>query len=180
MDTPFSIRDSRQLRAFTGLTEEQSEKSEKTFEEVCEGERKLRYEEAARKGGRKRKPGGGRKGKSETTASKIPFLLFHLKEYPTFDVLGGIFDLARSEACENIHKLLPILYESLERMGVVPHRGFHDFDEMKKILADNMDKIIMDTTERPHEKPKDGEKRRSLYGGKKKTYDQKHRHNFHG
>ena len=171
MITPFSIRDSRQLRAFTGLTEEQLEKLEKTFEEVYEEERKQIYEEAVRKGERKRKPGGGRKGKLPTMKLKILFLLFYLKEYPTFDILGGMFGLARSKAHKNMHKLMPILYKTLENMEVVPRRDFENVEEMREALTDtDMDKIIIDATERPHHRPKDSEKQRSLYSGKKKCH----------
>ena len=171
MNTPFSIRDSRQLRAFTGLTEEQFKKLEKTFEEVYDDERKQIYEEAVRKGERKRKAGGGRKRKLLTTKLKILFLLFYLKEYPTFDVLGGIFGLARSKAKTNMNDLLPILHKTLEKMGVVPRRDFEDIKEMREALADadmDMDKIIIDVTERPHQRPENSEKQRSLYSGKKK------------
>lgn len=168
MNIPFSIRDSRQFKAFTGLTEEQFEKLEKTFEEVYDEGRKQRYEEEVRKGERKRKAGGGQKGKLPMMKEKLFFLLFYLKVYPSFDILGGIFDLSRSNARENIDRLMPILHKTLERMGVVPRRDFDDVEEMKKMLGDNIDKIIIDTTERPHQRPEDSEKQRSLYSGKKK------------
>jgi hypothetical protein len=63
---------------------------------------------------------------------------------------------------------MPIIYKSLEKMGVVPRRDFDDIDDMGKVLGDNIDKIIIDTTERPRQRPKDSEKQRSLYSGKKK------------
>jgi hypothetical protein len=75
MNTPFSIRDSRQFRAFTGLTEERFEKSEKVFEEAWHEERELRYEEELRKEERKRKPGGGQKGKLPTMKLKLFFFV---------------------------------------------------------------------------------------------------------
>lgn len=167
MTTPFSIRDSRQFKAFTGMSEEQFEKLEKVFEEVYDGILKEKYDESAREGERKRKPGGGRKRTLLTTKSKIFFLLFYLKVYPSADVLGGIFGMSRSAADDNIDDFLPILYKTLEKMGVLPHRSFDDAEEMKKVLRNNMDKIIIDVTERPHHRPKDGEKQRSLYSGKK-------------
>jgi len=61
-----------------------------------------------------------------TTKLKILFLLFYLKEYQIFDILGGIFGLARSKVHDNIYKIIPIPYRTLERMGVVPHRNFDD------------------------------------------------------
>jgi len=112
--------------------------------------------------------GGCKRKKLVTSESKILFLLFYLKEYPSFDILGGMFGMSRSGANDDVHEFLPILYETLARMGVAPHRSFDDVEEMKKILKKkNIDKIIIDATERPHQRPKDSEKQRSLYSGKK-------------
>ncbi|MCK7578691.1 MAG: transposase family protein [Chromatiales bacterium] len=35
--------------------------------------------------------------------------MFYLKTYPTFDVLGGLFDMSPAKAQENVIQLLPIL-----------------------------------------------------------------------
>jgi hypothetical protein len=40
---------------------------------------------------------------------KLLFVLYYYKTYPTFDVLGTQFNMARSKANENLHKLWPIL-----------------------------------------------------------------------
>ena len=41
----------------------------------------------------------GKKGKLPTAHEKLTFLLYYLKVYPTFDVLGTQFGLNRSKAC---------------------------------------------------------------------------------
>ena len=46
-------------------------------------------------------------------AEKLQFVLYYYKTYPTFDVLGTQFAMARSRAHENLHKLSPILYDTL-------------------------------------------------------------------
>jgi hypothetical protein len=61
-----------------------------------------------------RQPGGGSKGKPPTLADKLLFVLYYSKPYPTFDVLGTQFDMVRSKANKNLHKLslsyMPPLY----------------------------------------------------------------------
>jgi hypothetical protein len=168
MSTILSIRDSRQLKALTGASEEQFEKLKEKFGEVYEDLRRKAYEEAVRRGERKRKRGGGRKGALPTSDDKLLFLLFYLKSYPTFDVLSSVSDMSRSKACENIHNLLPILYETLSRIGVLPHREFANVEKMKEVF-ENIEQIIIDATERPHHRPKNNEKQSSMFSGKKKN-----------
>lgn len=169
MSRTFIIRDSRQLRAMTGVSEGQFEALKKNFDEVYEEQKQKEYEEAVERGERKRKRGGGRKGNLSTIEDKLLFVLFYLKVYPTFDVLAGFFGMSRSKACENLHKLIPVLNETLARLGVLPYRNFDSVDEMKKAFGD-IDKIIIDATERSHQRPKDDEKQSDMYSGKKKTH----------
>lgn len=169
MAATFSIRNSRQLKAITGVSEEQFEKLEEKFGEVHEDLRRKAYEEAVERGERKRKMGGGSKGALPTIYDKLLFLLYYLKCYPTFDVISSVFNMSPSKACENIHKLLPVFYETLSRIDVLPHRNFENFKEMKKAF-ENIDQIIIDATERPHQRPKNSEKQSSMYSGKKKGH----------
>ncbi|GBC59258.1 hypothetical protein DENIS_0194 [Desulfonema ishimotonii] len=76
--------------------------------------------------------------------------------------------MSRSKACENFHKLLPVLHETLSRIGVLPHRNFKNVKKMKEIFK-NIEQIIIDATERPHHRPKNNEKQSSMYSGKKKN-----------
>ena len=102
MISTFLIRDPRQLRALTGVSEEQFEKSEEKFGEVYEDLRQRAYEEAVERGERKRKRGGGRKGSLPTIGDKLLFILYYLKNYPTVDVISCFFNMSRSKACENL------------------------------------------------------------------------------
>ena len=165
----FIIRDSRQLRAITGVSDDQFETLKKAFEEVYEEIKQEEYEKAVERGERKRKRGGGRKGNLPTIEDKLLFVLFYLKVYPTFDVLALNFGMSRSKACENLHNLLPILAKTLLNLGFLPERKFDTVDEMKKAFKD-IDKIIIDVTERLHQRPKDNEKQSEMYSGKKKTH----------
>ncbi len=120
----FMIRDKRQFKALTGLSWEQFEKLRDFFAGVYEEILQKAYEEAVGRGERKRKRGGGRKSRLPTAGEKLFFVLYYLKVYPTFDVFAAVFGMSRSKACENLHRLLPILHETLRRIGVVPKRRF--------------------------------------------------------
>ena len=103
MSVIFSIRDSRLMKAVTGVSEEQFDVLEKAFGAVYEEKKQKAYETAVKRGERKRKRGGGRKGALPEIGDKQLFVQFYLKVYPTFDVLSAFFGLSRSKACENIH-----------------------------------------------------------------------------
>ena len=51
------------------------------------------------------------------------FILFYLKTYPTFDVLGATFGLPRSKAYEHAHRLAKALECCLRTLGVLPTRA---------------------------------------------------------
>ncbi|MCP4345691.1 MAG: transposase family protein [Desulfobacterales bacterium] len=169
MTVLFMIRDDRQFKALTGVSREQFEKLGKFFAGVYEEMLQKAYEEAVGRGERKRKRGGGRKGRLPTVEEKLFFVLYYLKVYPTFDVFAGVFGMSRSKACENLHKLMPILHETLRRIGVVPERQFVCVGELRKICA-GIDDIIIDVVERAHRRPGDAEKQSSMYSGKKKMH----------
>jgi len=172
MAATLSIRDSRQLKALTGVSEDRFEKLKEKFGETYENIQETAYKEAVRCGERKRKRGGGRKGALPAISDKLMFLLFYLKTYPTFDVIASVFNMSRSKACENFHRLLPVLYETLSDIGTLPRRSFDSVEEMKKAF-ENIDYIIIDATERIHHRSKNSKKQSSTYSGKKKKTPQK-------
>ncbi len=83
---------------------------------------------------RRRRPGGGRKGQLPSTENKLFFILFYLKNYPTFDVLGFIFDLNPSNAEENVKKLLPILKRAQSKLSVLPKRSLKTDSELEEAI----------------------------------------------
>jgi hypothetical protein len=46
-------------------------------------------------------------------AEKLLFVLYYYKTYPTVEVLGTQFAIGRSKAQANLHKLSPIVYDTL-------------------------------------------------------------------
>lgn len=160
------MKGERQTRALTGVPTEKLATLEDAFCLAWEDEKERAYREGLNKGERERKPGGGQKGKLPTVHDKLIFVLYYLKVYPTFDVMGAQFEMNRSKACENVHKLLPILYKALENLGVMPHREFKTVEEFRA-ACDWVDDLLIDATERPHRRPSDAAEQEKLYSGKK-------------
>lgn len=161
------IRDERQMRALTGLPPDKFTLLVTAFAKTLQEEKERRYQEQVAQGQRQRKLGGGQKGKLPTPEDKVRFLLYYLKVYPTFDVLGAQFGLGRAKACENVHALLPILYKTLVALGVMPTREFKTVEEFRT-ACQGLDKLLIDATERPHCRPTEDEEQREMYSGKKK------------
>ncbi len=168
------IRDDRHMRALTGLSQAQFDELLPTFTEVYLTKRQADYEQAVQAGERQRKPGGGRKGQLPTLADKLLFVLYYYKDYPTFDVLGTQFKLARSKAHTNLYLLTPFLHETLVKLGMMPHREFKTVAELTLAL-NGVDQIIIDATERAYRRPQEAEQQREHYSGKKTPYAQEHR-----
>ena len=166
------IRDDRQMRALTGLPHEKIDVLENAFTEVYHEEQQRAYEEGLAAGKRQRKPGGGRKGKLASIRDKLLFLLYYLKVYPTFDVMGVQFGMSRSKACENVHKLMPILYKTLVRLDVLPYREFSSVEEFIT-ACQGIEKLLIDVTERLHRRPQDGDQQSEMYSGKKRNIPSK-------
>ena len=169
------IRDNRQIKALTGLSQAQFDHLLPFFSAIYEATQQKTYEEGVASGTRRRKPGGGSKGKLPTIADKLQFILYYYKTYPTFDVLGTHFDLARSKAHENLHKLSPILYDTLVHLDLMPYRELSTPEEVKAALHGG-DRLLIDATERAYHRSQDDATQREHYSGKKTAYVEKYGH----
>ena len=127
-----SVRSERQLKSATGLGKQEFEKLLQAFEQAMIENSDEKYLQNRNK--RSRRPGGGRKGKLETPENKVFFILFYLKIYPTFDVLGLVFDLNPSKAEENVKKRLPILKRAQSKLNVLPRRILKIGSELEDAL----------------------------------------------
>jgi hypothetical protein len=168
------IRNERQFKAITGLTFEEFDKMVPVFAEELEKQKKEDYKKNRKN--RKRRPGGGRKGVLSTPELQLFFILFYLKNYPTFDLLAAIFNISLSNAQENVKKLLPILIRTEKRLNVLPHRHFNPKFEGEEKLPEEQEKseeiqrIDIDATERRCQRPKHQRKQKNYYSGKKKAH----------
>ena len=159
--------DERQFKALTGLTRIAFYRLLPIF---IQSHIEIRLEEYEKNiDCRQRKPGGGQKGRLNTMEKKLFFILYYLKVYPTFDVLGDRFGLDRSKACTNVHNLLPVLLHALDKADVLPARQFETVEEMQAAFAD-IAALLIDATERPRQRPKDNPAQQEHYSGKKKRH----------
>jgi hypothetical protein len=160
------IRDDRQMKALTGLSQDQFNHLLPVFSDIYHATQQKTYEEGITSGTRVRKPGGGCKGKLPTMAEKLLFVLYYYKTYPTFDVLGTQFDMVRSKANENLHKLSPLLYDTLVHLELMPYRELTTPEELKVALQGG-DRLLIDATERAYHRSQDDAKQREHDSGKK-------------
>lgn len=160
------IRDDRQMRSLTGLSLTQFDILLEVFTKIYHQIQWQAYQEGMLAGTRQRRPGGGQKGALPRMKDKLLFVLYYFKVYPTFDVLGTQFNMARSKANENLHKLVPVLYQTLVHLEVMPQREFATPDELLEALA-GLDTILIDVTERNYRRPQADQEQREHYSGKK-------------
>jgi DDE superfamily endonuclease/Helix-turn-helix of DDE superfamily endonuclease len=157
--------DPRAMKALTGLSYQEFTDLLGTFE-------KAYLDEQRRKPNRQRKVGGGKKGKLPTMESKLFFILFYLKAYPTFDVLGFMTDRDRGKCCRSVHLLLKALKKALGREIVLPERKIRTVEEFLEKFPEAKD-VFFDGTERRIERPKNKKRQTKLYSGKKKANTRK-------
>jgi hypothetical protein len=122
---------------------------------------------------RKRKAGAGRKHTLETAEQKLFYMLFYMKCYPTFDVAAFFFGVDKSQAKRWVDELRVILEKSLGKAMVLPVRKIRSVKEfLERFPA--VKELLIDGTERPVQRPKNKQKQKERYSGKKKKHTQKH------
>lgn len=118
---------------------------------------------------RKRQPGGGRKATLETHAHKLFWILFYYKVYPTFRLAQVLFQLDKKNLNWWLRYLEPVLWQTLGHKLDLPvvkakHLG------MVIEVCPALKEFIVDCTERTINRPKDNEKQKHYYSGKKKRH----------
>ena len=160
------IRDDRQMKALTGLSQDQFDHLLPFLSALYETTQQKTYAEGVASGTRRRKPGGGSKGKRPTMTEQWQFVLSYYKTYPTFDVLGTHFAMARSKAHENLHTLSPLLYDTLVHLDLMPYRELSTPEALKAAWQGG-DRLLIDATERAYHRSQDAAKQREHDSGKK-------------
>jgi|GEM_PF-1031464 len=122
---------------------------------------------------RQRAVGGGRKPRLLGIQEKLFFILFYFKCYPTFDLAGIIFDLHCSQTHEWMHRLQPILEETLGKKMVLPERKLDSIEAFLERFPE-VKRVMIDGTERPVQRPHDTEAQTANYSGKKKRHTRNH------
>ena len=116
---------------------------------------------------RQRQYGGGKPESTLITIEdKLLFILYYVKVYPLQEILAFEFDMVQSTANEWIHILSGVLQKALDHGGYLPER---DPKQLETVLESEPESIYgIDGTERPRQRPRDAEKHKHYYSGKKK------------
>lgn len=121
---------------------------------------------------RERSIGGGRKGFVPSASDKLFFILFYYKCYPTYDVLAFFYDCNRSNAMRRQKLLSGILQATLGKKLVLPKRQLKNVKDFLKAFPEAKE-VFIDGTERPIQRPKDKERQKANYSGKKHRHTRK-------
>lgn len=114
----------------------------------------------------KRLPSGGHQGVLNTPRKRLFFVLYYLKTYPTFDVLGFHFGLSAGHAHDFIETYLTVLESALNTLTVLPPRHFKDVADFTQAV-ERYDEVIIDGVEMPCVRPRDLDQQKDRYSGKK-------------
>jgi hypothetical protein len=163
------LKNPRLTSALTGLTPKEFTNLLPTFTEVLARRMKQQHNDNPDK---QRAFGGGRKGFLPTATDKFFFILFYYKCYPTYDVLSFLFDCDRSCACRRQFYLSGILEATLGKKMALPKRQLKNIEDFFKAFPEAKE-VFIDGTERPIQRPKDSQRRKVNYSGKKKRHTRK-------
>lgn len=127
--------------------------------------------ERQKKQKRQRRVGGGRKPTLGTMADRLLFILFYLKTYPLQEVQAFLFNMSQGQANEWIHRLAAILKAALADLNYLPER---EGKRLAEILQEDEPLFFaQDGCERRRQRPKDNDKQKEYYSGKKKAHTMK-------
>lgn len=150
--------------SLTGLTKSEFDALLPAFEKAEEEYMKEKNMDKERK----RKPGGGRRPKLRTAGERLFFILFYLKTYLLQQVIAVLFCMSLSQTNLWIHRLSDVLKRALGEGSYLPERNpAASEDALKKCPGLS---FIIDGTERRIQRPKDQEKQKIFYSGKKKCH----------
>lgn len=154
------------FKSFTGLTVKAFAELFPAFRQAYQGQLDRRDEQ--REEPRERQPGGGRKGALTTLEDKLVFILCYFRLYPVQVLQGYLFGMGQSQANEWIHRLTPVLNQALGYEQQLPARQSRDIEQV--LAACPGLEFIIDGAERPIRRPKDPDRQRDNYSGKKKRH----------
>jgi transposase len=117
---------------------------------------------------RKRAIGGGASHRLDER-NRLLLALIWLRVYPTYEVLGFIFNLHKSNVSRKLKPILDILSEHLEIEW--PDKTERRKKSLNEFMQDFPDvTVIVDATEQPTYRPTDRDTQKRYYSGKKKRH----------
>jgi hypothetical protein len=157
----------RQFLAMTSITLKEFLSLLPIFAEEYAARRSLTHTQEGKP--RQRKAGGGNTARLVTIEDKLLFILIYQKTYPLQTAHGLQFGLGQPQTNEWVHRLMPVLNKTLERLGYAPERDPAAFAQ-SEATADTPPALQIDGTERRRQRPKSPKKQGEHYSGKKSPY----------
>jgi hypothetical protein len=154
-----SIRNERQWKSSTGLSENQFHQLSKYFGETYEFFHGVSLTVKAER--------LDTELLLKSYEDCLFFVLFQLKNGLCYDNLGLLIGSDGSNAQRNFEFHLHILYLTLERQHVMPARNFANLAEFKEKIGTESE-IIIDGVEHSTQRPKGYEQQKEKYSGKKR------------
>ncbi len=158
----------KKLLALTGLTRVEFDDLLAAFNKVSQPATAMTQQGHPRQ----RRVGGGRKATLQTTEDRLLFILIYVKTYPLQEIMGELFGMEVSKVNEWIHRLLPVLREALDELGLMPARNAQAVAQAQAQRRTGRS-VILDGTERRRQRPKNPKKQALHYSGKKKAHTDK-------
>lgn len=155
----------KQFLSVTGLTVQQFDSLSKQIKKNY----KTTEQKRLSKNKREREVGAGNKFDLALKDRILMFMMYY-RMYTTYDMLGMIFDLDKSNVMRNIRYLEPAVKQSMP----IPAKKYADSKKLKTMvqLQQFFPELIAitDGTEQQIPRPKDKRKRKTHYSGKKKKH----------
>ena len=118
-------KDRRKFLALTGLTLQEFKVLLPSFASVYQ--RQYANDKTLAGQPRQRAMGGGRRGVLESMEQKLLFILVYQKTYPLQVVMAELFNLSQPGVNCWLHRLLPVMHDALDGLGVLPERDPRHF-----------------------------------------------------
>ncbi len=156
----------KQFLSITGVTPQQFDFLSKEIRKQYKITEAKRLSENKK---RQREIGAGHKF-DHCLKDRIIMLLMYYRMYTTYDLLGMIFDLDKSNVMRDIKYLEPAVKKSIP----IPAKKYADSKKLKSL--EDIQQLfpeliaITDGTEQSIPRPKDKKKKKTHYSGKKKKY----------
>lgn len=156
----------KQFLSITGVTPQQFDSLSKEIQKQYKTTEEKRLSKNKK---RQREMGAGHKF-DHCLKDRIMMLLMYYRMYTTYDLLGMIFDLDKSNVMRDIKYLEPAIKQSIP----IPSKKYADSKKINSMtqLQEFFPELITmtDGTEQPIPRPKDKKKKKTHYSGKKKKH----------
>lgn len=158
----------RRRASFRNLTGVSLEEFEVLYQQVVDDIE--RYDETRlEQRERQRAVGAGRRYQHDAR-NRLLMALIWLRIYPTYEVLGFIFDLDKSNISRNLKGMLAVLRDQLGDEIEWPDKARRK-QKMDQFMQEFPEvTAIVDATEQPTQRPQDPDEQKKYYSGKKKRH----------